>query len=159
MKIKKTYQGELPENKIVNTESTSQTDTYSCEYINQLQENTEDAINAVNVSHTAVLWSGDIVPTALNTNFGGDLEYSKRFHNYSFGFARFSIDGTHYLMPIRFTTYGEGRTYCGYWAINSTTYAYLTLTYGGYGSFGYQVREISGKTVDQVHLLEIIGIK
>lgn len=36
MKIKKIYQGELPENKILNTESTSQTDTYSCDYINGL---------------------------------------------------------------------------------------------------------------------------
>ena len=36
MKIKKIYQGELPENKILNTQSTSQTDTYSCEYINNL---------------------------------------------------------------------------------------------------------------------------
>lgn len=36
MKIKKVYQGELPENKILNSQSTSQTDTYSCEYINGL---------------------------------------------------------------------------------------------------------------------------
>ena len=36
MKIKKIYQGELPENTILNAESTSQTDTYSCEYINNL---------------------------------------------------------------------------------------------------------------------------
>lgn len=36
MKIKKIYQGELPENKILNAQSTSQTDTYSCEYINSL---------------------------------------------------------------------------------------------------------------------------
>lgn len=34
MKIKKTFQGVIPENKILNTESTSQTDTYSCDYIN-----------------------------------------------------------------------------------------------------------------------------
>lgn len=34
MLIKKTYQGTLPDNKIVNTYSTSQTDTYSCNYIN-----------------------------------------------------------------------------------------------------------------------------
>ena len=34
MRIKKTFQGELPENKIVNIESNSQTDTYSCDYIN-----------------------------------------------------------------------------------------------------------------------------
>lgn len=36
MKIKKIYQGELPENKILNSQSTSQTDTYSCEYINSM---------------------------------------------------------------------------------------------------------------------------
>ena len=36
MKIKKIYQGELPENKILNAQSTSQTDTYSCDYINNL---------------------------------------------------------------------------------------------------------------------------
>lgn len=35
-KIKKTYQGTIPENKILNTESKSQTDTYSCDYINNL---------------------------------------------------------------------------------------------------------------------------
>ena len=34
MKIKKTFQGVIPENKILNAESTSQTDTYSCDYIN-----------------------------------------------------------------------------------------------------------------------------
>lgn len=34
MKIKKLFQGTIPENKILNTESTSQTDTYSCDYIN-----------------------------------------------------------------------------------------------------------------------------
>lgn len=34
MKIKKTFQGSLPENRIFNTDSTSQTDTYSCDYIN-----------------------------------------------------------------------------------------------------------------------------
>lgn len=35
MKIKKTFQGVIPENKILNAESTSQTDTYSCDYINE----------------------------------------------------------------------------------------------------------------------------
>ena len=35
MRIKKTFQGTLPENKILNTSSDSQTDTYSCDYINQ----------------------------------------------------------------------------------------------------------------------------
>lgn len=34
MRIKKTFQGSLPENKILNTQSDSQTDTYSCDYLN-----------------------------------------------------------------------------------------------------------------------------
>lgn len=36
MRIRKTYQGEIPENKIVNSYSESQTDTYSCDYLNNL---------------------------------------------------------------------------------------------------------------------------
>lgn len=36
MRIRKTYQGEIPENKIVNSYSESQTDTYSCDYLNDL---------------------------------------------------------------------------------------------------------------------------
>lgn len=36
MKIKKMFQGTVPENKILNAYSDSQTDTYSCDYINKL---------------------------------------------------------------------------------------------------------------------------
>lgn len=39
MKIKKIYQGTVPENKIVNTYSASQTDVYSCNYINEFNIN------------------------------------------------------------------------------------------------------------------------
>lgn len=35
MKIKKKFQGSLPENAILNTASNSETDTYSCKYINE----------------------------------------------------------------------------------------------------------------------------
>lgn len=41
MKIKKIYQGSLPENKILNSRSTSQTDTYSCDYLNNLELTSE----------------------------------------------------------------------------------------------------------------------
>lgn len=34
MKIRKAFQGTVPENKILDTYSTSQTDTYSCNYVN-----------------------------------------------------------------------------------------------------------------------------
>lgn len=41
MKIKKIYQGSLPENKILNKNSNSQTDTYSCDYLNNLELTSE----------------------------------------------------------------------------------------------------------------------
>lgn len=45
MKIKKMYQGTAPENKILNTHSNSQTDVYSCDYINKLNNySTEEQI-------------------------------------------------------------------------------------------------------------------
>lgn len=36
MRIKKTFQGSVAGNKILNTMSTSKTDTYSCDYINSI---------------------------------------------------------------------------------------------------------------------------
>ena len=42
MRIKKTFQGSIPENKIVNAQSNSQTDTYSCDYINGIVESGEN---------------------------------------------------------------------------------------------------------------------
>ena len=36
MRIKKMFQGETPANKILNTYSDSQTDTYSCDYLNKM---------------------------------------------------------------------------------------------------------------------------
>lgn len=45
MKIKKIYQGTAPENKILNTQSDSQTDVYSCNYINKLNTySTEETV-------------------------------------------------------------------------------------------------------------------
>lgn len=36
MKIKKTYQGVVPNGKVLNSKSNSTTDTYSCDYLNEL---------------------------------------------------------------------------------------------------------------------------
>lgn len=44
MKIKKMYQGTVPENKILDTYSTSATDTYSCNYVNGLVTYSTDEI-------------------------------------------------------------------------------------------------------------------
>lgn len=42
MRIKKMYQGTVPENKILDTYSTSATDTYSCNYVNELETYSTD---------------------------------------------------------------------------------------------------------------------
>ena len=53
MKIKKMYQGNLPENTVVNTQSDSQINAYSCEYANEhfggvvLYDNTSGASNNI----------------------------------------------------------------------------------------------------------------
>ena len=47
MKIRKAFQGTVPENKILDTYSTSQTDTYSCNYVN-------------NKTKFKTLWSGNV---------------------------------------------------------------------------------------------------
>lgn len=60
MKIRKKFQGTLPENKILNIESTSQTDTYSCEYINNLTPEVEN-IDELPVG-TIVKYNGTEVP-------------------------------------------------------------------------------------------------
>lgn len=68
MKIKKTYQGELPENKIVNTSSTSQTDTYSCDYINNsIDSSREKSAILVTLSenksfNVSTAWGDNIIP-------------------------------------------------------------------------------------------------
>lgn len=57
MKIKKMYQGSIPENKIVSTYSNSQTDVYSCEYVNNIggSGGEVDLSNYYNKTETEVL--------------------------------------------------------------------------------------------------------
>lgn len=50
MKIKKTYQGTVPENKIVNTYTESGTDTYGCDYINSMD------VYSTNETKTNKVW-------------------------------------------------------------------------------------------------------
>lgn len=45
MKIRKAFQGTIPDNKILDTYSTSQTDTYSCNLVNNLIKTTNYTIN------------------------------------------------------------------------------------------------------------------
>lgn len=58
--IRKTFQGAMPENKILNSESNSQTDTYSCDYINNMKVDAE-SIDELPVG-TRVEYNGTEVP-------------------------------------------------------------------------------------------------
>lgn len=52
MKIQKKFQGTIPENKILDTHSTSKTDTYSCNYVNSKINN--DMLRAVLSANTTI---------------------------------------------------------------------------------------------------------
>lgn len=56
MLIRKTFQGEIPENKIANAYSESETDTYSCDYINK---NSGKIIYSTNEIDTGSKWIDD----------------------------------------------------------------------------------------------------
>ena len=58
--IRKTFQGVMPENKILNSESNSQTDTYSCDYINNMKVDAEN-IDELPVG-TRVEYNGTEIP-------------------------------------------------------------------------------------------------
>lgn len=58
--IRKTFQGVMPENKILNSESNSQTDTYSCDYINNMKVDAEN-IDELPVG-TVIHFDGEEIP-------------------------------------------------------------------------------------------------
>ena len=61
MRIKKIYQGELPENKIVNEKLDSQTDTYSCDYINNLSFEGGNGVDELPID-SIIEYEGETVP-------------------------------------------------------------------------------------------------
>ena len=88
MKIRKAFQGTVPENKILDTYSTSQTDTYSCNFVNNkmtgtvlwtnsnpANQFTAQTINISNLSQYAYI---DI----LYFVFSGNLKQSCQRHYY-----------------------------------------------------------------------------
>lgn len=68
MKIKKMYQGSVPENKILNTYSDSQTDVYSCEYVNNIggSGGDVDLSNYYNKTETEVLVDNKIAKIPIS---------------------------------------------------------------------------------------------
>ena len=61
MRIKKIYQGELPQNKIVNEKLDSQTDTYSCDYINNLTFEGGEGVDELPID-SIIEYEGETVP-------------------------------------------------------------------------------------------------
>ena len=61
MRIKKIYQGELPENKILKVQSESSTDTYSCDYINNLGVGGGDALDELPIG-SVIRYDGEDIP-------------------------------------------------------------------------------------------------
>lgn len=66
MRIRKTFQGEIPENKIINMQSDSQTDAYSCAYLNNMIGDSAIEIGlTARYDYTAVGWQ----VTPINYNY------------------------------------------------------------------------------------------
>lgn len=130
----------------LNENSTSTTDTYSVNYIN---------------NHFGVytLWTGDIVPTELNLAFGDGFQGDNRPYNFKFCFARFRVYGYEWWFPFQGGVYAEARSHSAYWGLDSSKNAYLTFTFGGYSGFNFEVKETNGIALSDIHLLEIIGIR
>ena len=73
MKIRKTFAGNLPDNKIVNSKSNSETDTYSCKYLNE-----RNVILAQNsTGYTTESTAAETVPLTQVEKIGGKLSISE----------------------------------------------------------------------------------
>lgn len=68
MKIKKMYQGTVPENKILDTYSTSATDTYSCNYVNGLETYSTDEVRIGTWIDGKPIYRRTITTTVPNIN-------------------------------------------------------------------------------------------
>lgn len=122
--------------------------------------NSKNLKSYLNDPKYVIIWTGDVTPTAVNESVYVDIENSSnRPYNFSVCFARVKIDSENILIPFTGWTYAQSIGFTAYWGIDSTTNAYLWLSYGGYGRINFQVKNISGKTLDKVHLLEIFAIK
>lgn len=71
MRIKKIYQGELPENKILNVQSESSTDTYSCDYINNLGVGGGDSLDELPIG-SVIRYDGEDIPDGWEEIEGGN---------------------------------------------------------------------------------------
>ena len=88
MRIQKTFQGEIPANKIVNVNTSSQTDAYSCTYINDAFNDIDiTQLETITVTDSLVLLQGNtMVQKDVNYPIGYDYSNS-RVISYSYGLS------------------------------------------------------------------------
>lgn len=79
MKIKKTFQGTVPENKILNTYSNSKTDVYSCDYINNsvIESGSNENGSWVKWSDGTMICHCSITETITPSTQWGSLYYGR----------------------------------------------------------------------------------
>lgn len=96
MKIKKMYQGAVPENKILNTYSDSQTDVYSCDYVNKHggeQSSSREALTAYLPSSQTTTSTDEKVKLALYNQIGTKLSMSNNGVKIGAGISKVKVSG------------------------------------------------------------------
>ena len=73
MKIRKTFAGNLPDNKIVNSKSNSETDTYICKYLNERNV----ILDQNSTGYTTESTAAETVPLTQVEKIGGKLSISE----------------------------------------------------------------------------------
>ena len=135
MRIKKTFQGNLPENTVVNTQSNSQTNTYSCEYAN---EHFGGVVLWTNPSPTSPFSAQTININGLSNYkcieiyylvYTGNpkQEYQKYYYNSTYNTGELTSVFTHgnrgYIGSRKFTVSSSGITFDNnydYWRAGTT---------------------------------------
>lgn len=113
MKIKKTFQGSLPENKILNTQSNSQTDTYSCDYLNKLNTySREETIVGTWLNGEPLYRKVMVFNTEINSE--SENKFAHNIENANFiriKEAHLYQPGSGYSLPLPITLYSSNTAF------------------------------------------------
>ncbi len=152
MKIIKKYQGEVPDNKIMNTDSSSQTDTFSCNYM----KNNFSGKNTITKNLLAS-------PLQSNGNTGVSASLSDNRDNYDIIFVRVTANQSQTeAITIPFYIWNSTHGYGQIIRLNSFSpegyYAYVYLELGT-NYIGMRCPKIAGWSSNQIYVQAISGIK
>lgn len=142
MRIRKAYQGTVPENKILDTYSTSQTDTYSCNFVNKANTYSTSEVD------TGMKWidGRSIYRKVFSFTTGGseaDLGINHNISNFDVAINVYGYveDGNNGCFPIPNSYRNMSSTYAFFiYRIDSTS---IVLSYGSHKANrnGYVVLE------------------